>query len=169
MDIRNIVFLVVIFIAFLTTIFILAFKLKKSKTYMISLSTQLQNLKLQSTYRFEEDIKFLSYIAGFKCKVYTDLILSPSTELSETKLLKGTEQEEAVKEIVMSVINSLSDEYIQLLMKYFTLESLKEYIAELVLNQVTSTITQLNNEKMRKFVRSAVKDGEFMFKKKDIE
>jgi len=148
---------------------VLFFKLKKSKTTLGALSGQLQTMKLQSTYRFEEDIKFLSYICGFKCKVYTDLILSPSTELSDTKILKGKDQEDAVKEIVLSVIHSLSDEYTKLLLKYFTPESLQEYITELVLNQMTSVITELNKRKFTSFVRSAAQNEDVTFKKQDME
>jgi len=149
---------------------ILYFKLKKSKTALGALSGQLQNMKLQTTYRFEEDIKFLSYICGFKCKVYTDLILNPSTELSETKLLKGEDQENAVKDIVVAVIHSLSDEYFQVLLKYFSVDALQEYIIELVLNQVTSVITELNNKKVKNFVRSAIQqNGDITFKRKDID
>jgi len=148
---------------------VLFLKLKKSKTSLGMLSGQLQNMKLQTTYRFEDDIKYLSYITGFKCKVYTDLILNPSTELSETKVLKGNDQEEAVNEIVISVIHSLSDEYVNILLKYFTIDSLKEYIIELVLNQITGTIKALNNKKLSSFVRSAIQNADITFKKKDID
>jgi len=164
-----IIILISILTSFVILSLILFFKLKKTKTTLGALSSQLQNIKLQSTYRFEEDIKFLSYICGFKCKVYSDLILSPSTELSDTKFLKGTDQEEAVKEIVISVIKSLSDEYVQVLMKYFNPDSLNEYITELVLNQMTSVITGLNNKKMSKFVRSSAQNGDITFKRHDID
>jgi len=148
---------------------ILFFKLKKSKATIGALSGQLQTMKLQSTYRFDEDIKFLSYICGFKCKVYTDLILNPSTELSDTKILKGKDQEDAVKEIVVSVMHSLSDEYTKLLLRYFTVDSLQEYITELVLNQITSVINELNKRKLSHFVRSAAQNGDVTFKKQDME
>ena len=154
---------------FIVLSLILFFKLKKTKTSLGALSGQVQNMKLQTTYRFDDDIAFLTYIVGFKCKVYKDLILNPSTELSDTKFLKGEDQEEAVYTIVDSVLNSLSDEYIKLLLKYFTLDSLKEFIIELVLNQITSTITELNNNKLKKFVRSAIENRDITFKRTDID
>ena len=169
MNIYNIVFLSSLFVIFSIVILVLILKLRKYKQNITTLATQLNTLKMQTTYRFEEDITFLSFIVGFKCKVYTDLVLSPSTELSDTKFLKGNDQEEAVKDIVLSVMHSLSDEYVQLLLKYFSVESLQEYITELVLNTITSTITDLNNRKIKNFVRSAVKDNNITFTKKDIE
>jgi len=150
-------------------ILILIFKLKKSKDTILTLSTQVKTMKLQTSYRFEEDIAFLTYMIGFKCKVYTDLILSPSTELSDTKILKGNDQEEAVKDIVISIIHTLSDEYVQLLFKYFSSESLQEYITELVLNQITSIITDLNKKKLSNFIRSTLKNENITFKKNDID
>jgi hypothetical protein len=126
-------------------------------------------MKLQTTYRFEEDVKFLTYIIGFKCKVYTDLVLSTATEATGAKMLKGKDQEDAIKEIVTSVMNTLSDEYVKILLKYFSVDSLQEYIIELVLSHITSTITQLNNNQMKKFLRSALKSEDIIFAKKDLE
>jgi len=158
--------LLILFVIFSLVLF---FKQKKLKTTIGTLSGQLQTMKLQTTYNFESDSAYLTYMVGFKCKVYTDLILNPTTELSDTKFLKGDDQENAVKDIVISVIHSLSDDYVQLLLKYFSVDALQEYITELVLNHITSTINDLNKKKITNFVRSAVKNGDVTFKKKDID
>jgi len=168
MENKEIIILSVIIILLLFIIY-QYYKLRKSKETIIALSSQLQNLKMQSLYNFNNDITFLSYIVGFKCKVYSDLILNPTTELSNTKILKGEDQVKAVNEIVLSVMSTLSDEYKQVLFKYFTDSSLKEYITELVLNHITSVINELNKTKFKKFVRSEVKNEDLTFSKKDIE
>jgi hypothetical protein len=114
-------------------------------------------LSSKITRNYDEDIKFLTYLVGFKCTIYTNLILKSQIELSRSKLLNDDDLNNAIDEIVISINDALSEDYKTLLMKYFKDEKeLQSYITEFVLEVMTTKIGNENNSKIKKINTSRI-------------
>jgi hypothetical protein len=84
-------------------------------------------------------------------------------------MLKDKDLNDAVESIVIDVKDSMNKDYIQVLLKYFTEDGLNTYITEIVLNYMTSDITEKNKKKIKSFNNIGRKTSDIEIRKKDID
>lgn len=150
--------------------------------YYIYKSHKLEQLAGQAIdslkYRFDDDSEFLLHIISYKCAIYINSTFKTKLELNENGLLKGQLLTDAVNEIVLDVLNSISLHYKNVLMKYFTKKSLNTYITEIVMETMIKLSRNLNQDKITNIYNfttnnnSQSKEDEkkkLEFNKKDIE
>lgn len=168
---------IILSVLFLSSIITIIFIIQKNKKSNKILIEQLAIFKARSDNSdYDNDIKFLTSAIGFKSKLYLDLILIPTSNLQRGKILSGADQEQAVYSITTEVYSLLSDSYKEKMYKYYTDSSLKEFISELVLEHITTSINTINNEKFKKMNMSNsiqrqnhnTKQQDITFSKQDI-
>lgn len=146
MEYGIIILSVLLFITIFATI-ILAILNNIKGNKLKQLSVQLK--KLSNTYNFDQDVQFLHYLMADKIHHYKLFVIKPMYSLNDRKLIKDEELNGIIEELVLDIINSLSQEYNETLYKYFTKESLAEYITETVFTELTSEVVSTNNKRIR--------------------
>jgi hypothetical protein len=170
----------IIFFVFFTMIFIflvgsLLIHLNKYKKANIELHKKVEILSHKAeSYNYEQDTQFLMYIIGYKCKVYTNMVIKPLNNI-DAKLLSGNELDKAVSEITVNIEKLLSEDYRTLLSKYFYIsndqknDELTKFIAETVLDTMTTTINTYNSKKIKAMNKPTKSDQTLFQNKKDID
>lgn len=134
-------------VGFLVYVLILLRKDKQNKLMIGKLSSSLK-------YNFNDDMEYLLYLIDYKCTIYINLTLKPLSSIKDNKFLTDADLNNAVEEIVVGIMNCLSDGYKQIIYKYFTVDGFKTYLVELVYNTLTVYISKDNASKIKSMNRS---------------
>lgn len=97
---------------------------------------------------FEKDIEFLAYIVDFKVKNAIDMIIQPMELTHRKAFINDDIANVHIENITIEILSMLSDDYKQLMYKYFTEDSLVQYIAEIVFQAVNKAIININGKKI---------------------
>jgi hypothetical protein len=127
-----------------------------SLVFLIKVWTDNQVLKKRKpmmppapTINFESDILFLNWITEHKMKL-TKSFLIDTLKISGQTMIADKDFDKYKDDIIADIHSSLSPNYKQTLYKYFTTESLVEYITELVFREMTVTSIETNFNFLRK-------------------
>lgn len=166
----ELLFLIILIILILFNIIYLIYQIIKNKK-VNKINKELINkniiLNNNTRYNFTSDSDFLIFLISYKIKIYNELIINPYMESNKLMMLKDKDLNEAVESIVIDVKESMNEDYINVLLKYFTKDGLDTYITEMVLNYMTMDINEKNKIKIKSFNR--VDPNKFEVKKKDID
>ena len=114
---------------------------------------------------FENDITFLNYLIGIEIKDYEKYVITPSKAAGRA-LMSDTELKEYREGMSIRIYSRLSSNYKKVLYKYFTNESLIEYITNTVNNELTDRLLKYNFS----FINKGTMNSDFTnVKQTDIE
>ena len=135
------IILILLLIYLLYNKYILNNKIKK--LYKI-----IEQMNSSLTYKFESDTEYLLYLLAYKCMTYFKINLEPKLNYNDIKIINGNELDKAVEDITISVWKIMSDNYKNVLLKYFNKSGLMEYISERVMTKMTEITTKYNSSKV---------------------
>ena len=95
---------------------------------------------------FEQDVFFLLYI--IKIELETANISINNKELIDRSPINDEYLKQLSSDTSLKIITTLSEKYKQLMLEYFTEESLSRFISERVLLSLMRTSININNEKL---------------------
>jgi len=119
-------------------------KLKES----LAKATSMLNLN------FDSDMSFLLHLIEYKCTIYINLTLKPLSSIKDNKFLTDDDLNNAVEEIVPSILDCMSDSYKNTLYKYYSEEGFRVYLVETILNTLAVFISKDNTMKMKSMNRT---------------
>ncbi|BDH16527.1 MAG: hypothetical protein [Bacteriophage sp.] len=95
---------------------------------------------------FEQDVFFLLYI--IKIELETANLAINNKELIDRSPINDEYLKQLSSDTSLKIITTLSEKYKQLMLEYFTEESLSRFISERVLLSLMRTSININNEKL---------------------
>lgn len=105
------------------------------------------NVKLN----FNQDIEYLMFMIEFKVGNAKKMILEPLQVTHERAMINEKMLNQHTEDITLAVIECLSPDYRQVLYKYFTPQSLNEFVTEAVFASVSGTIITMNGKRIQNF------------------
>lgn len=121
--------------------------INKDLKNQLNLSTNKKDI----TFDFEKDIQFLKSLIINKIVEIDELMFKIRTGTDKSYLIKAGEINEIVAKAADEIINELSEEYKELLLKYFNKKKLIHFIVKWVNYEILSLSLKINKTQIDKY------------------
>jgi hypothetical protein len=99
---------------------------------------------------FIKDSEYLFFIIESKIQNSRQMFLEPLELTYKNAFLNDKLLDSQTEDLIKEIYLALSDDYKEVLYKYFTKDSLLEFIIENVFKEISKTIMEINNKKIKR-------------------
>jgi len=144
---------IIVIFAFIFVLKVFQYYYKKNLSRNLEKILRIKNdelIKNTSNYaNFNKDIEFLLFMIEFKISNVQKMIIEPMALTHQKSLITDSVINEHITEITTSVLNTINENYKKNLYKYFTEDSLTEFITEVVFQAITTSVIDINGRKIK--------------------
>jgi len=126
-------------------------KSKNLKNNLKMLDLKAEEIKDENVkFNFETDIQFLHFIIDQQLTTTKEYYIKPLQSSNTTIKINDSNFNEIYENLIVGIINMLSPDYYNMLMKYFTPDSLIQFITDTVFTDLLKTCVEINFNNLNK-------------------
>lgn len=106
-------------------------------------------IKKNTILNFEKDLEFLFFLMEYKIKNAKTFVFDPMLLTHENAIITESIMDDNTDRMVIEIINMITPDYMVVLSKYFTDETLLVFITEFIFKGISTYVIELNKKKIK--------------------